>query len=200
MLDIKGVCIDSVRKLALKHLQQDPNVPMSKDFLLKQTTLHIEESDGITRTIVSYPTGEDPKEAQWRTFICNVTMDLTKSPKEYEKRYEAWRRCNRVDKGAETTEALIADFRLQQPFDNVFSLHNKVKVFGATTNNYFGMFPKSANAGDEIWVLFGGEFPFVLRRKERIGYYELVGQCYIHGVMEGQLELKQESGQMISLA
>jgi hypothetical protein len=137
---------------------------------------------------------------QWRTLICNFTADLAKALEEYERSYEAWRRCTGVDQQAETVEASIADFRLQQAFNNAFAIHNPVKIFGATTKNYFGMFPKSARAGDEVWVLFGSEFPCVLGEKQEIGYYELLGQCYIHGIMEGQQKLKQESGQMIYLA
>jgi hypothetical protein len=166
------------------------------EFILDQTKLYIEESDAIVSGITSYPTGESPTEVQWRTLICNVTPDMEKAPKEYEKIYEAWRRCNRVERSTDLT----ADFLQQRPFTIIFSSCNNDKIFGVTGNSYLGMFPKSAVAGDEIWVLFGGDFPFVLRKMQRARYYQLVGQCYIHGIMEGQLGLKQDDGQMIYLA
>jgi hypothetical protein len=41
-------------------------------------------------------------------------------------------------------------------------------------------------------VLLGGEFPFVLRKTQPTGHHQLIGQCYIHGIMEGQLDLKND--------
>jgi hypothetical protein len=53
--------------------------------------------------------------------------------------------------------------------------------------------PTGVRRGDEICVLYGGRAPFVLRQAERDpdGYgdrllYRIVGEAYVHGVMEGQ--------------
>jgi hypothetical protein len=40
------------------------------------------------------------------------------------------------------------------------------------------------DAVDVTAMLHGGHIPFVL--KPRAGYYQLVGECYLHGMMDGE--------------
>ena len=54
------------------------------------------------------------------------------------------------------------------------------------------------HSGDEIWILHGGHVPFILRPyctdSNRAGSYFLAGDCYIHGIMDGEaMEGWQES-------
>ncbi|KAI5920639.1 heterokaryon incompatibility protein-domain-containing protein [Camillea tinctor] len=53
----------------------------------------------------------------------------------------------------------------------------------STRNGYLGLGP-DCRAGDLVCLLFGGEVPFVLRPKD--GHYQLVGDAYVHGIMEGE--------------
>jgi hypothetical protein len=41
-------------------------------------------------------------------------------------------------------------------------------------------------AGDVVVVLYGGRTPFLLRRKDD-GTWILVGECYVHGMMNGEV-------------
>lgn len=52
-------------------------------------------------------------------------------------------------------------------------------------NGMIGLGPCDAVPGDVIAILFGGGVCFTLRRKGK--HYQLVGDCYIHGAMQGQL-------------
>mgnify|MGYP003623022304 CR=1 FL=1 len=54
-----------------------------------------------------------------------------------------------------------------------------------------GMYPNNMQQGDIIFALMGANVPFVLREAEN-GRYRLVGECYIHGVMYG--EVAEEPG------
>lgn len=58
--------------------------------------------------------------------------------------------------------------------------------FCVTDNGRFGQIPQTAQPGDCICVLVGGEVPFVVRPTVR-GTYTMVGECYIDGVMDGQV-------------
>jgi hypothetical protein len=42
-------------------------------------------------------------------------------------------------------------------------------------------------SGDQVWVLENGRVPFVLRPVFDGKNFELLGECYVHGVMDGQL-------------
>jgi hypothetical protein len=50
---------------------------------------------------------------------------------------------------------------------------------------YIGIGDLTLQAGDLVCVLFGGRVPFILRRVKR--WYRFVGECYVHGIMLGQV-------------
>ncbi|OCL13303.1 hypothetical protein AOQ84DRAFT_372307 [Glonium stellatum] len=50
-------------------------------------------------------------------------------------------------------------------------------------DGYIGLGPASTREGDELYLIKGGRTPFVLRRNTR-RHYELVGDCYAHGLMD----------------
>lgn len=58
------------------------------------------------------------------------------------------------------------------------------KVFH-TTNGFIGLGPRDMRFNDKIYLLFGGSVPYVLRPKDKHSY-RLVGECYIHGIMDGE--------------
>jgi hypothetical protein len=58
--------------------------------------------------------------------------------------------------------------------------------FARTSRGYYVMGPQAMEKGDIICVLFGGKMPFCLRPCLGSQYYLLVGECYIHGFMNGE--------------
>jgi hypothetical protein len=59
--------------------------------------------------------------------------------------------------------------------------------FVVTTRGYVGIVPNLAKIGDIVAVMKGGCVPLLLQRSAtRPGALRLVGECYIHGVMNGQ--------------
>jgi hypothetical protein len=65
-----------------------------------------------------------------------------------------------------------------------------------TDHSYMGLGPPNLQPGDEIHVLLGGRTPFVLRPVHAIEgpvpffLYMLVGDCYLHGFMDGEAFIK----------
>ncbi|KAH7175267.1 heterokaryon incompatibility protein-domain-containing protein [Dactylonectria macrodidyma] len=59
-----------------------------------------------------------------------------------------------------------------------------------TERGYLGLGPRSARAGDQIWLIAGARTPFVLRpaRDDAQGRlcFQLIGECYVHGMMHGE--------------
>jgi len=58
-----------------------------------------------------------------------------------------------------------------------------------TKEGHIGMGHKTVRTGDEVWILPRAFVPVVLRRlsEDSIGSrYQLVGECYIHGIMDGE--------------
>jgi hypothetical protein len=59
------------------------------------------------------------------------------------------------------------------------------RMMMTTKKGYVDFVPKRSRAGDLVFVLMGSDVPLVLRRCEE-GMYRLVGECYVHGIMEGE--------------
>ena len=64
----------------------------------------------------------------------------------------------------------------------------KLRRLGVTAKRYFGLFPRGAQIGDQVCVFTGACVPFVIRRHETEDKYQLVGECYVHGIMDGEVE------------
>ncbi|KAK4079051.1 hypothetical protein Trihar35433_156 [Trichoderma harzianum] len=61
---------------------------------------------------------------------------------------------------------------------------SKNRIFARTESGYYVLGPAVMEKGDVICVLFGGKLPFCLRPVGK--RYLLVGECYTHGLMEGE--------------
>jgi hypothetical protein len=131
----------------------------------------------------SYPGGATWTEAFWRTLIGDIIME------EFP-----------VRKAAEADREQYNAFRQAKSQNNVYlSLRDMVvnQSFFITSKGYLGLGPPTIQKGDEVWVLFGGQMPFVLRQKKveaasreivRDTEHELVGDAYVHGIMDGEVE------------
>ncbi|VUC32491.1 unnamed protein product [Clonostachys rosea] len=71
------------------------------------------------------------------------------------------------------------------------------REFFITDNGYMGIGPVGVRPGDEVWSLIGGHVPFVLRPSSHgngtasVKCYKLVGESYVHGIMDGELWAEQ---------
>ena len=62
-------------------------------------------------------------------------------------------------------------------------LHNRRPFL--STSGYVGLLPVHSKPGDLICIIFGAIVPFVLRKLDN-GQYELIGEAYVHGIMDGE--------------
>lgn len=81
-----------------------------------------------------------------------------------------------------------------------------------TRNGLIGLGPDWMQRGDEVWVLFGGSVPFILRPVQDSGaqkgcgnieipykYHVVIGDCYVHGIMFGEGVGDPSSEQLVFL-
>lgn len=59
------------------------------------------------------------------------------------------------------------------------------RSLGRTAQGRYALGPKVMEKGDVVCVLFGGKMPFLLRPWND-GKFLLVGECYVHGLMQGE--------------
>ena len=60
------------------------------------------------------------------------------------------------------------------------------RTFMASTTGLMCLGPEETQAEDVIFVAMGADVPFVLRPQED-GNFKFVGECYVHGIMDGEL-------------
>ena len=86
----------------------------------------------------------------------------------------------KLDKGR-ITEAVVQEgyrsFRGPHPA----FLHRKLIL---TRKGYLGLAAKHVQRGDVVTILKGGNVPIILREKK--DRYHLIGEAYIHGIMDGE--------------
>jgi heterokaryon incompatibility protein (HET) len=66
------------------------------------------------------------------------------------------------------------------------------RSFFTTKKCYMGLGPQLLQPGDWVCVLFGAKVPYILRPYN--GNYKLVGEAYLHGVMDGEIVAQYEEG------
>ena len=71
---------------------------------------------------------------------------------------------------------------------------SKNRKFARTEKGYYVLGPKVMEEGDIICVLFGGKLPFCLRPWR--DQYLLVGECYVHGLMDGEAMVMMSRGDL----
>ena len=72
--------------------------------------------------------------------------------------------------------------------------------FCLTLNGSLGLVPRAARKGDIVGIMRGSPLPFGVRRSGRGESYLLMGQCYVHGFMEGEaIEGKEDRFRRIQL-
>lgn len=161
--------------------------------------------------IVSQPL----REALWRTMIGDRTHFERPAPRKYEdvlrKQLDLMRSMNRHSRAqgmdlffTYPSDELQREFRMNDPdfvagaqavnndfqdIDFLFDNPGGQRRFAVTERKYMGIVPNGSKAGDIVCVLFGTKVPFILRECPAPGQqckYQLVGEAYIHGMMDGQ--------------
>lgn len=63
-----------------------------------------------------------------------------------------------------------------------------------TCDGFIGLGPEALQTGDCIVLCKGGKVPYILRTVS--DGYELVGECYVHGVMQGERFVEEKCGEI----
>jgi hypothetical protein len=67
------------------------------------------------------------------------------------------------------------------------------RAFMASSRGVIGLGPEWTKVGDSICFIPGNETPLLLRRVDD-GRYSFVGECYVHGLMDGEVWEHERSG------
>jgi hypothetical protein len=154
-----------------------------------------------------YVTGEDIEDVFWQTHIAGFNPGRHMTPEKMETLSKSWIKTSRkrawlrrlpypffeaaiilgmVIKGSWMFFRLmfwLAFWTPEQDYGSVTGCLVNRRLF-RTKLGYIGVACYDARAGDAIAVFQGGRLPLVVRRKgER---WRLIGDCYLHGIMQGE--------------
>ena len=124
---------------------------------------------------------EGRKSPFWRIFIGDRRLDA------------AWEKCEESD--YEAYQVMRRDSVAQTQLNDV-AWHYWASVvvasadrrLFATEQGYIGLGPDEMQKGDHVYILSGGNLPYILRPVSgpRPRTFELVGDCYLQGIMYGE--------------
>lgn len=64
--------------------------------------------------------------------------------------------------------------------------------------SHVGLCADASIVGDEIYVPLGSHVPFIIRKAEG-GFHKLVGEAYVHGIMDGEIFKTDAPNQVLQL-
>ncbi|KAI9744545.1 MAG: hypothetical protein M1818_002074 [Claussenomyces sp. TS43310] len=139
---------------------------------------------------------DEVPERLWRTAVGDRGPNLTNAPTWYRR---AFRQClSYADANGDLytskilsnidNSSIIAEF-LEKVQSIVWN-----RRFIKTAKGFFGLVPPAATSSDLICILFGCSVPVVLRKHEDC--FTLIGECYIHGMMDGEAMKLLQSGEV----
>ncbi len=158
-----------------------------------------------------YPTGEDIEDVWWRTAVCDRNFELDiKAPDGYRESLRLWRITSAWDAAAEDEDfekfselssklaPYFPDSRLPDTVEGFQELKDSSVEFQLgclhhfsrsglclTSKGYICRAPITVATGDVVAVFAGVEVPYLLRPKGQ-NQYQLIGNCYCHGIMYGE--------------
>jgi hypothetical protein len=143
-----------------------------------------------------YMNGQQLKEALWRTSIGdNDELSFPAHPRilpAFEAHEAAYRYRGRESLSAREEQQYahlenLSDIELlsnSQRISELLSRRGQGRQLAITRTGYLALVPDRAKEGDAVCIFRGAKVPYVLRKKEEEGF-ELVGEAYVHGLMDG---------------
>ena len=184
MLGILGIPVDSIDSYA-----DSTPLPIQgyigHDLAVHNQYLAWEQNwSAFARAAQPYPPNEDIEDVYWQTIVFGVDNTMKRADKGFGKKLSCWRRYQ----SSKISSSDLADEASYEGFDKFGAALARGAYcmrLGRTSKGYLGLFPISSQKNDVVVVLLGGDVPFVLRRLPT-GHMQLVGECYVHGLMTGE--------------
>jgi heterokaryon incompatibility protein (HET) len=146
-------------------------------------------TEALWRTLCANKAGLMPFGGVWQD-LRQVSLDEHSliAPREYAKSFEAWCAMNMADPHDVAAIHSVELFLLRENLNQwqaAMLRSAKNRRFGITMSGHMFLGPRDVVPGDLVCVLHGGDVPFVLRSRGG-NRYCLVGECYAHGLMDGE--------------
>lgn len=141
-------------------------------------------------------------EAFWRTLAGDVTPEARPAPAILGFQYQSWvEQLNILKLWYDNVKVIPRPNPLDLPWngfqddipdtldwDSAMGRCARHRRFCVTKKGYMGMVPPLCKPTDVVCIIPGAETPYIIRRSsDDDNTYELVGECYVHGMMDGEM-------------
>ncbi|TLD31339.1 hypothetical protein PspLS_01816 [Pyricularia sp. CBS 133598] len=110
-----------------------------------------------------------------------VDVDWSEQFKAYVTGLDTWLTSEDPDESERGWRGVTPNLTIEQSVNSF----GGARIFSTTAEGRLCMAPKETRVGDVVCVLLGSEVPFVIR-PTRQGMYELIGEAYVSGIMDGE--------------
>jgi hypothetical protein len=175
ILSVSGVLVDTVSELGETLTETEDLTEKLKSAL--QWLKALEQFSDSNTTIVTQKL-QSQEEAIWRTPIqdqgTNENGNICRAPPSFEKGYKAFVTLN--------TEP--ESINLMRHYWEKLEAQSRGKRLFTTSQGYLGLGPSHMHVGDELVIIHGVIVPFLLRKGD--AHRTLVGEAFVHGIMDGE--------------
>jgi hypothetical protein len=181
ILVLHGLPIKRIRKV-LSYQHHNPFLPPPYPLFIRWIiACHM-----LMKEASPYPTGESIDEVSWRVMICDISLNgLAARPATQvfgdfylHNDVSALLRGHRISENAE-----IARYQ-RLYYENYHAIAAGMDFF-LTDDSFVGWGRPGCREGDTIFLVPGSNAPIVLREEDE-GFYRLIGDAYVHGIMYGE--------------
>jgi len=204
IIRLVGAKADTVRAVGKagiggKYFKDDSICLHQRLFLWYQECCNLEEN----RTSDPYLTLQPREEAFWRALIGDRTTESRPAPAIFSSYFRSIQKMFLNPSFHENCHtALSMDCDFCKLGSNFFASHEVLEFcnalspissgrrFCVTERGYMGWVPPHTVSGDLVCILYGARTPFLLRNEIFEGGkhgYRLVGECFFHGMMDGEM-------------
>ena len=189
LLCVQGVIADTIECVSQFSRPNEPPRTSGKHFMefaVEAAKLETQTIDDARKTALQAGMSDseiDKSDTWWQALVGGRLEDGTRiisNIKPSILKYISWNRklaCGRAEQ-VMASENDTADVAVQ------LGIMSANRRFCVTKERRFGWLPKAALKGDVVGVLTGSALPILLRPVAE--GYEVVGPCYIHGLMDGE--------------
>ena len=137
-----------------------------------------------------YPTGGTWADAINRTIVLEVVYDYMGRPSERGGRHDS------AFLKKPRSELSLTEYRYQMNMNRARTKALTSRNLGFGQKRYSLTIPDTAEIGDTIWALSGGQALYILRKvNPSRGQYLFIGECYAHGLMDGEIVRMLRAGE-----
>lgn len=144
--------------------------------------------------------GFDKNDVLWRAMIANTIRPGLPAREEYHHFFESWilfhhqpaTNGNDGNDDSDGSDGSIDEKTWDEAwtFNGAFSDAMQARVIFSTEKGLVGIGPPYIQPGDSVCIIIGAQTPFLVRKvksaTEQAPMYEVVGDCYVHGLMNGE--------------